>query len=172
MIIKLYEIEDEIGVKGEVNGARFKRPEDTELNFLTPIAYNLRIAKIGRDFRVTGQVHGSLSLSCARCLDAFSYSIDTDVDIELRQKPKDLAFELELKDDEMDVYYFEGDELDLDPYVYEEVILSIPIRALCSDTCKGMCPQCGKNLNQEECRCERPAASLLGEKLRRFLNNT
>lgn len=171
MIIKLYEIEDEIRVKGEVNGSKFKRPEDTELNFVTPIMYDLKIGKMGEDFRVSGKIHGSLSLSCARCLEEFLYSIDTELDIELLPRPKDLASELELGDEEMDVYYFEGDEVDLDPYVYEEVVLSIPIRALCSDACKGMCPQCGKNLNREECQCERPGASLLGEKLKRFLNN-
>jgi uncharacterized protein len=171
MIIKLYEIEDQVRVEGEVNGAKFKRPEDTDLNFLTPITYDLKIEKIGEDFRVSGKVHGSLSLSCARCLEEFPYSIDTDLDIELMQKPKDFANELELRDEEMDVYYFDGDEVDLDPYVYEEVVLSIPVRALCSDACKGICPQCGKNRNREECQCERPGASLLGEKLKRFLNN-
>lgn len=171
MIIKLYEIEDQVRVEDEVNGAKFKRPEDTDLNFLTPITYDLKIEKIGEDFRVSGKVHGSLSLSCARCLEEFPYSIDTDLDIELMQKPKDFANELELRDEEMDVYYFDGDEVDLDPYVYEEVVLSIPVRALCSDACKGICPQCGKNRNREECQCERPGASLLGEKLKRFLNN-
>jgi len=171
MIIKLYEIEERIDVEGEVNGARFKRPEDTELNFVTPIAYHLTIERLGENFRVTGKVHGSLSLSCARCLEEFSHVVDSYVDIELMHKPKDFASELELRDEEMDVCYFEGDEVDLDPYVYEEMILSIPIQALCSEACKGICPQCGINLNREACRCERPAASLLGEKLKRFLNN-
>jgi uncharacterized protein len=172
MIIKLYEIEDEIRVEDEVNGAKFKRPEDTELNFLKPITYDLKIEKIGEDFRIFGKVRASLSLSCARCLEEFPYSIDTDLGIELMRKPKDFAPELELRDEELDVYYFEGDDVDLDPYVYEEVVLAIPIRALCSDACKGMCPQCGMSLNLEECQCERPGAGLLGEKLKRFLNNT
>jgi uncharacterized protein len=172
MIIKLYEIEDEIGVEGEVNGARFKRPEDSELTFLTPINYDLRIRKIGEDYRVTGEVRGSLSLSCARCLEGFTYTVNANVDIELMHRPMDFALEAELRDEEMDVCYFEGDEVDLDPYVYEEVILSIPIQVLCSDACKGMCPQCGNNLNRERCWCERPAASILGEELKTFLNNT
>jgi uncharacterized protein len=172
MIIKLYEIEDEVRVEGEVKGAKFQRPEDTELKFLSPITYALKIEKIGEDYRVTGKVHGSLSLSCARCLDEFNCSVDSTVDIELMRRPKDFASELELRDEEMDVCYFDGDEVDLDPYVYEEVILSMPIQALCSDACRGMCPQCGKNLNREECRCDRAGASLLGDKLKTFLNNT
>jgi uncharacterized protein len=171
MIIKLYEIEDEIRVEGEVDGARFKRPEDAELNFPRPITYDLKIEKIGEDFRVFGKVNGLLSFPCARCLEEFSYAIETELHIDLMRKPKDFDPEIELRDEELDVCYFEGDEVDLDPYVYEEVVLSIPIQALCSDACKGMCPQCGKNLNREECRCDRPGTSLLGEKLKLFLNN-
>lgn len=171
MIIKLYEIEDHIRVQGEVRGTKFKRPEDTELNFITPIAYDLMVEKVGEDFRVSGKVAASLSLSCARCLEEFSYSIETELHVELMRKPKDLASELELRDEEMDVCYFEGDEVDLDPYVYEEVVLSLPIQVLCSDACKGICPQCGRNRNREECQCEKPGASLLGEKLKRFLKN-
>jgi uncharacterized protein len=171
MIIKLYEIEDRIRVRGEASGAKLKRPEDTDLSFLAPIVYDLEIEKIGEDFRVSGKVQTSLSLFCARCLEEFPYAIETELDVELMPKPKGLASELELKDGEMDVCYFEGDEVDLDPYVYEEAVLSIPIQALCSDACKGICPQCGRNRNREECQCERPGASLLGEKLKRFLNN-
>jgi uncharacterized protein len=172
MIIKLYEIEDEIRVEGEVDGARFKRPEDTELNFLTPISYELKIEKMGEDFRVSGKIHGSLLLSCARCLDEFPHPIDTQMDIELLHKPKNFAPELELRDQELDAYYFEGDEADIDPYVYEEVVLSIPIQTLCSDACEGICPQCGKNRNREECRCERQGPSVLSDKLKRFLNKS
>ena len=57
--------------------------------------------------------------------------------------------EVELQSEEMDLYYFEGEEIDLDPYVFEEVMLNIPIKALCSESCKGMCPSCGQNLNIE-----------------------
>ena len=69
----------------------------------------------------------------------------------------------------MNLYYFEGDEIDLDPYVFEEVMLNIPIKALCSESCKGMCPTCGKNLNIGECQCEKAGASVLAEKLKPFL---
>ena len=55
----------------------------------------------------------------------------------------------------MDVYYFEGDEIDLDPYVFEEVMLDMPIKALCSECMRGYLSVCGKNLNFEECGCEK-----------------
>jgi uncharacterized protein len=69
----------------------------------------------------------------------------------------------------LDQYYFKGDEIDIDPYVFEEVMLNLPIKTLCSDACKGMCPVCGKNLNNGDCRCEKTGSSTLGEKLKSFL---
>jgi uncharacterized protein len=86
--------------------------------------------------------------------------------------PKDTApdgAEVELTSEELDIYYYDGEEVDIDSYVFEEVMLNIPIKALCSESCKGLCPSCGKNLNSEDCRCEKVGASVLGEKLKTFL---
>ena len=80
------------------------------------------------------------------------------------------APEMELHGEDLDVYYYEGDEIDVDPFVYEEVMLNMPVRPLCSEACKGICPQCGKNRNTEKCDCPEAPLSLLGEKLKSFLN--
>ena len=79
------------------------------------------------------------------------------------------AAEVELKSEELDQYYFEGEDIDLDPYVYEEVMLNIPIKSLCDESCRGLCPVCAKNLNLGECRCEKTGTGTLGEKLKSFL---
>jgi uncharacterized protein len=80
------------------------------------------------------------------------------------------AAEMELHNEDLDVYYYEGDEIDLDPYVYEEVMLNMPMRPLCREECKGICPTCGKNRNTEPCDCPEAPLSLFGEKLKSFLN--
>ena len=171
MIIKLYDIEDETTLKGSLNGSRYKRPEDTDVSFLSPIEYEIRAVKTGGDtVWLRGPVRAQLSLTCARCLENFAFSIDSELEIELL--PKDAepqGSELELKNDEMDVYFYEGDEIEIDPYIFEEIMLDIPIKALCSDACKGMCPVCGKNLNVGTCRCDKIGSSVLGEKLKSFL---
>jgi len=170
MIIKLYDIEQRISVKGKLDGTRFKRPEDSDIAFLSPIEYELMVTKSGDGVWVEGPVRGLLSMSCARCLEEFALSVDSALDIMLLPKEKGpIAPEVELQTNEMNLYYFEGEEIDLDPYVYEEVMLNLPIKALCSEACKGMCPSCGKNLNIEDCHCETGATGTLAEKLKPFL---
>jgi uncharacterized protein len=172
MIIKLYDIEDEITVKGEVEAARYKKAEDT-IAFLSPLQYELTVRKFGSNVRVSGPVKGRLSLLCDRCLETFSYSVDSRLDIELaprREEPE--AQDMELTREEMDIEYFEGEEIDLDPYVFEEIMLNIPIKALCSEACQGICPECGQNRNTKECTCDRPGGSILGEKLKLLLKGT
>jgi uncharacterized protein len=170
MIIKLYDIEEGVSVKGKLDGSRFKRPEDSDISFLAPIEYELTVTKSGDNVWVQGPVRARLSATCARCLEEFAFSVESMLEIELLPKEKAaFAPEVELKPEEMDLCYFEGEEIDLDPYVFEEVMLNIPIKTLCSEACKGMCPTCGKNLNLEECRCDKTETSILTEKLKPFM---
>jgi uncharacterized protein len=172
MIIKLYDIRESLSVKGSFDGAKFKRPEDSDISFLSPVEYEITVQKAGDSVWLRGPVRGRLSLACSRCLDQFAYSVSSRLDIELLPREKAPASpEVELKTEETNVYYFEGEEIDIDPYVFEEVMLNMPIKPLCSEACKGICPTCGKNLNVEECRCERMGTTALGEKLRPFLKD-
>jgi uncharacterized protein len=170
MIIKLYDIEDSISVKGKLDGSRFKRPEDSAISFPDPIEYELTVTKSGDNVWVRGPVRARLSTMCDRCLEDYAFSVESEMEIELIPKEEvPDSPEVELKSEELDLYYFEGDEFDLDPYVFEEVMLNIPIKALCSESCKGLCPVCGRNLNLGECQCEKTAAGVLAEKLTPFL---
>jgi len=172
MIIKLYDLQENTSVKGLLDGARLKRPEDSDIAFLSPIEYELTVQKSGDNIWLRGPVRANLSLACARCLEQFDFSVASRLDIELLPRQEaPAAAELELTTDEMNVYYFEGEEIDIDPYVFEEIMLNLPVKALCSEGCKGICPVCGKNLNVDECRCERTGSTAMGEKLKAFLKD-
>jgi uncharacterized protein len=172
MIVKLHDIEESITVKGTMDGSRYKRPEDANLTFASPVEYELTVTKMGSNVRVEGPLACTMELVCDRCLEAFSLPVSAHLDIELApvaDRPK--LPEAELAGEEMNVYYFEGDELELEPYVHEEVMLAIPIKALCDEACKGMCPVCGKNQNAETCKCGASKGSSLSEKLQVFLKD-
>jgi uncharacterized protein len=169
MFVKLFEIEDGAVLEGEIDASRLKRAEDEDFDFLSPIACELVVKKYENGARVKGSIQCSLSLKCGRCLDDFSFPVRAALDVDLVRKAPVLDTELELTGDEMDVYHFEGDEIELDPLVYEEVLLNIPMQPLCRDECRGLCNICGVNRNVEECRCGAVSTTLLADELKTFL---
>jgi uncharacterized protein len=172
MTVKLHDIEESIAVKGAMDGSRYRRPEDVDLSFESPIEYELTVNKMGEDVRVEGPVQCTMRLLCDRCLEPFPLPVSAHLDIELAPKSDQPKLpEVELAGEEMDLYYFEGDELELEPYIYEEVMLAIPIKALCNEACKGICPVCGKNRNTETCTCGTTKGTALEEKLQAFLKD-
>lgn len=68
----------------------------------------------------------------------------------------DAELGVELSGDDLDVYGYEGEEIDLTPLFREQIILAVPFAPLCSEECRGLCPQCGADRNQETCDCKPP----------------
>jgi uncharacterized protein len=97
---------------------------------------------------VRGGVVGTVSQDCRRCLDRVERQVD--VDITLLFAPSDL-----LEEDDRETLHLEMGvpEIDLAPYLRDEVILAIPAFAECRVDCHGLCAGCGENLNQSECKC-------------------
>lgn len=97
---------------------------------------------------VRGRVVGAVCQECRRCLDRVER--DIDVDITLLFAPSDL-----LEEDDSETYRIELGvrEIDLEPYLRDEVILAVPAFAECRVDCRGMCAGCGENLNESECTC-------------------
>lgn len=95
----------------------------------------------------TGRI--TVSIPCDRCLT------ESPVDIPLQMKRK---IDLKLTDEERvndldESSYLTGMDLDVDQLVYLEVLMSWPLKVLCKEDCKGICSQCGKNLNNGPCGC-------------------
>lgn len=171
MIVRLSEIEDKLVLKGEMTDLAFRNVEEREFSIETPVLFELTVMKQDDSFRIAGPIKGAVNLACSRCLEEFSCLIDTYLDIKLAQKGlMSQVAETELRPDDLDIYYLDGDEVDLDPFVFDEVLLSIPFHPLCKEDCKGLCQSCGKNRNIEPCSCHQPVHSAFGEKLKSFLN--
>jgi uncharacterized protein len=68
--------------------------------------------------------------------------------------------EIELSEDDLDVDFVEGNFLGVDQVVREQVVLNVPMKSLCTQECKGLCPLCGCNLNAEKCSCAQGRESL------------
>lgn len=111
-----------------------------------------------QDIRLRGRLSAGLELQCARCLEPVGQNVDRKFELLYRPLGTDAGRdELSVTDAEAEIGYYQGQGVLLEDVVREQVLLALPLRAICRENCKGLCPQCGKNLNQEQCTCTVPA---------------
>jgi uncharacterized protein len=102
---------------------------------------------------IKGSFSALIEIYCSRCLENTKISIGSDFAYTLIPAKTETREDLELKPEELEVTYYQGDFFDLKPIICEQIILQIPIKVLCSEECKGLCQQCGTNLNTSSCNC-------------------
>ncbi|HEX9114043.1 MAG TPA: DUF177 domain-containing protein [Nitrospirota bacterium] len=112
--------------------------------------------------RVTGKIRSSPVLECSRCLENFTFAIDTELDIELAPVGSLAAAEHELAGGELDTEFYEGDVIEPVDLIKEQLLISIPMVPLHSPECKGLCSVCGTDLNKSECGHQRNAPGDFG----------
>ena len=123
--------------------------------------------KIIQDIRLRGEIATRLELTCARCLDPVERDVRRDFELLYRPLGADAGRdELSVTDAEAEIGYYQGDGLLLEDVLREQVLLAVPLKIICRADCKGLCPHCGKNLNQEQCSCSAPAEDPRWEGLR------
>ena len=109
------------------------------------------------DIRLAGDFSTRVEMSCARCLEPISREVGKQFDLLYRPQGTDAGrSELSVTAAEAEVGYYQGEGLLLEDVLREQVLLALPLRAVCKDDCKGLCPHCGRNLNQEQCNCAEP----------------
>jgi uncharacterized protein len=107
-----------------------------------------------QDIRVKGELETSLEVACARCLDPVVHEVQRSFDLLYRPLGVDYGHEeLSVTDAEAEIGYYQGEGLLLEDALREQVLLALPLRTICRDDCKGLCPHCGKNLNENQCSC-------------------
>ena len=124
-----------------------------------PLEVRATAELVDGQIRISGKLHTRVELVCARCLDTVVEEISRDFDLFYRpmnSMSPDEEFRLKLDDTE--IAFFEGDGLFLADVLAEQVILAIPMKVICRSDCRGLCPHCGANLNNDECRCETHAS--------------
>ena len=109
------------------------------------------------DIRVVGKLDATLEVNCARCLDPVTHTVNWAFDLLYRPLGVDRrAEEVAISEADTEIGYYEGEGLVLEDVVREQVLLASPVKLVCRDDCKGLCPQCGANLNAQTCNCQQP----------------
>lgn len=130
--------------------------EDPNLEFSGPreIQAQVHLERHGLDILVRGHLKGSLQVSCSRCLTLFSHPVEADFDLLLAPGPESVGKEEEeLSKADLDVDFYTGEAVNLESILREQILLTLPLKPLCSEACQGICPHCGADLNQETCEC-------------------
>ena len=116
---------------------------------------SFKALRLGDKVLVNGNAETKASLTCSRCLKEFLYPINVAFEAEyVPLKSFYKGVEYELKKEDLDVSFYERDEIDIKDLVREHLLLTLPMKPLCMPECRGFCQRCGKDLNEGFCGCE------------------
>jgi len=143
-----------VGDSQRIRGsARIVAGDSYELTFLPGdnVAWSVEVRRITGAVVLTGDLSGTVTLQCYRCLESFEYPLD----IRLRENALWLSEEdVEPGDDFADEYEVMDGTLDLLPVLRDAICLAFPVKRICSEACRGLCTACGSNLNIDPCECD------------------
>jgi len=146
-----------MNLRFEKDGAWFR-------GFLTeaePFDFTLRridivctVRRMKENVFIEGGITAQVEAFCCRCLEAAQSPLTASFKYTFSPAPSEPRDEMELNTEDLELAYYEEDTIDLDRLLYEQIMLQIPIKPLCTEACKGLCPRCGINLNLASCACE------------------
>ncbi len=129
--------------------------DPAEFSVAAPVHLAFEIFKDGSQFHLVGRVESALRLTCGRCLEEMTLPVDLPFDLlYLPHRENAGEGEAEVEDDDLTTAFYRDDEIDLGQLVVEQFLLALPMKPLCRESCRGLCPECGTNLNTATCSCE------------------
>lgn len=106
----------------------------------------------------SGQIVAEARIPCARCLSPYQLPVQREFDVRYIAAPRGEVpehIEVQVPREDLDIAYLnEEGEFDVEGLISEQIYLEIPMKPLCNPSCRGLCPGCGSNLNNESCRCQ------------------
>jgi uncharacterized protein len=127
---------------------------DDAYRVIAPVELAFEVHKDKDKFRLVGTARTELELVCSRCLEPFRLPVDGPFDIRyLPASEASAEAEREIEEEDLETSFYRDDQIDLNELLREQFYLALPMKPLCRDDCKGLCPQCGTNLNTGTCGC-------------------
>jgi DUF177 domain-containing protein len=127
-----------------------------DFSVAAPVVLAFDIHKDKDRFRLVGRVRTTLELPCSRCAEPFKSPVDATFDLRYLPRSHNVGEgEREVEEDDLSTSFYEDEKIDLGQLMHEQFYLSLPMKPLCREACRGLCPQCGANLNRGTCDCRR-----------------
>jgi uncharacterized protein len=126
---------------------------------LSPVRWRGRVSRAEVDeeegFYLSAHLAYEQTLACQRCLEPVRQPVAAEVRLLLvRDAPQAMEGDHQLDEEDLGIVHLESDAFDTRPLLLEQMQLAVPMRSLCREDCKGLCPHCGTNLNRGRCDCE------------------
>jgi uncharacterized metal-binding protein YceD (DUF177 family) len=129
-----------------------------ELVAIGPVSLvaDARKGDIPAEYLADGSTAFAADFLCSRCIEPYPFANSLDFHLRFRPRPglSEQNDEVEITPDELDIEFYSERSIPLRDLAAEQVQLSIPMKPLCSESCLGLCTQCGANLNGEGCACQ------------------
>jgi uncharacterized protein len=149
------------GFRGAVERVERRVPADAltlqgeDVRLAGPVELEADVRKDQEKVRLVGRLQTTLELDCSRCLEAYQVPLDTRFDVLFLPATANTgAADQEMGEDDVGVSYYKDDVIDLAEVMREQVYLAMPMKPLCRDDCRGLCPLCGINRNRDTCDCQ------------------
>ncbi len=155
MRIELDKLEERGGKFSRLYEANDLPLDDPEVRLVGPAEVSGRLQREGNDVALRGRLHTKLEVVCGRCLQPVQLPISADFSERFVRAVTWAAEEQhELQTEDLNISVFDGEGIELDDLVREELLLAVPANVLCREDCKGLCPSCGIDRNLNTCQCE------------------
>ena len=155
MVFDIEEVDDEgLSFKFQINKDQFELEQD-DCSLSKNVEVDGRLTRVCGDVYLEGKVKTELALICSRCLDPLVHVVDSNLKahfVPLKLDPSSEG-EVKLSTSDVDMEVYEDHQINLTQSVLDGILLAVPVICLCRDDCRGICPQCGKKLNQGSCKC-------------------
>lgn len=161
MFIEIADLKPEpLHVRHEYEARELKFEHD-DASLLAPVLVEFTLTHQGSELQVEGVISTEIRRLCSRCLRECRHPLSARFALCYLPQPSSTGRdeEIELKDRDMAIGFYDGIRLDVDLMSLEQIELSMPMKFLCRDDCKGLCPNCGANLNIARCDCRTEATS-------------
>lgn len=130
--------------------------EDPDLTLREQPTLQLALQRHSDGIHTTGTVTATVEALCDRCLTALPIALKEEIDLlylPLAAAPTEKGEHELVEEQDFILAYYEDETIDLDALVREQIQLALPVRQLCAEACKGLCPTCGADLNKADCGC-------------------
>lgn len=128
---------------------------EEDYRVLAPVVLTATVSRTRAKVAIAGEAATTLEMSCSRCLDGYAMPMAANFDLTyLPAVDAPAGSEVEVADEDINTAYYQDGQIDLAELIHEQLYLVLPMKPLCKDDCRGLCPVCGVNRNTTACSCE------------------